>query len=208
MFGQISQPLLTSRQPPTGSTFWVTFGTPVAPPWYTSPRSRAMSNDSGDTVPYAPVLPGAVDQPPRIHPPSTRPPSTQPPRTRYLDPFALATNHLVRRPSPVIPAPLAPAAEVPPIYSAGPPSPSPPSPRSRSSCRPSIRMEAPWMVSLSCERPNSPGGVRVSPSEQGRAAAHQGVGGSDSGPLGPTRRGAAGSPRTNPLRCSRHSSPR
>ena len=74
-----------------------------------------MSNDSGDTVPYAPVLPGAVDQPPRIHPPSTRPPSTQPPRTRYLDPFALATNHLVRRPSPVIPAPLAPAAEVPPI---------------------------------------------------------------------------------------------
>ena len=63
MFGQISQPLLTSRQPPSGSTFWVTFGTPLAPPWYTSPRSRAMSNDSGDAVPYAPVLPGAVDQP-------------------------------------------------------------------------------------------------------------------------------------------------
>jgi hypothetical protein len=118
--------------------------------------------------------------------------------------FALATNHPVRRPTPVILAPLAPAVEVPPIPPDHPHS-APPQ-RSRSHSRTSSKMEAPRVVSLSCEHPNSSGGVRVAPRKPGREAAHQGAGGSNSGPLGPTRRGAAGSPRTSPLRFPRHSS--
>ena len=77
-----------------------------------------MSSDSGDTVPYAPVLPGAVDEPPRTQPPSARPSGPQPPRTRFLDPFALATNHPVRRPTPVVQAPPATYAQAPPALAA------------------------------------------------------------------------------------------
>ena len=73
-----------------------------------------MSSDSGETVPYAPVLPGTLDHPPRTQPPvAIRPVGPQPRRTRFLDPFAIATNHPVRRPAPVAAAHLAPAAQAP-----------------------------------------------------------------------------------------------
>ena len=87
----ISRPFLISR-PPLLAWFcffghlWDTFF-PASSAKPAQPHSRAMSSTTGDTEPYAPVPPGAANQPPRTQPP------------RYFDPLARETNRPIRRPT-------------------------------------------------------------------------------------------------------------